>query len=265
MNDKTKQLYSSLSGLGDLSIAVSGGVDSLTLALAASHAGVSFQVFHAVSPAVPPAATTRIRRFTEKYGWQLRVIDAGEFKDDNYLANPFNRCYHCKFNLYATISKQSNGQVVSGTNLDDLADFRPGLQAAAEYDVRHPFVEARMSKMEVRSLSRALGEPGLSELASSPCLSSRVETGIRIDSINLGAVDAVERQIASEYGASTVRCRVLSGGVRIELDDATLTRMSKMQLRALRAGIVKRFDVDLDAVEIAHYTMGSAFISGDDV
>ena len=83
-------------------------------------------MMHAVSPAVPPEATERVRRTADAEGWRLTILDAGEFADRDYIANPINRCYFCKSNLYARIRRETEGPIAAGTNTDDLNDFRRG-------------------------------------------------------------------------------------------------------------------------------------------
>ena len=101
------------------------------------------------------------------------IVDAGEFADPQYRANPVNRCFFCKANLYRTLGAMSDGIVASGTNCDDLSDYRPGLEAARLHNVRHPYVEAGIAKADVRTLAGELGLPEFAALPASPCLSSR--------------------------------------------------------------------------------------------
>jgi pyridinium-3,5-biscarboxylic acid mononucleotide sulfurtransferase len=212
---------------GLLAIAVSGGVDSVTLATFAHRAeGSRAEMFHAVSPAVPEEATERVERLGADQGWRLRIVDAGEFTDANYLANPVDRCFFCKTNLYGCIARHTHAQILSGANLDDLREYRPGLEAAKHHSVRHPYLEAGIDKRGVRSLARDLGLGALSELPAAPCLSSRVETGIAIRPQVLKAIHAVERSIAKDFPAGTVRCRVRARGVVIELDPETLAAIA---------------------------------------
>ena len=117
--DFTDKLSKHLSEFSSVAIAVSGGVDSMTLACVA-HEATAIVVYHAVSPAVPFEATDRVRRYSAVRGWALEIIDAGEFEDQAYVANPANRCYFCKNNLYGTIVSAAGMQVLSGTNTDDL-------------------------------------------------------------------------------------------------------------------------------------------------
>jgi uncharacterized protein len=255
-------LESRLADIGRLAVAVSGGVDSLTLA-AVAHArlGDDATMFHAVSPAVPPEATERTRSLAARFGWRLRVLDAGEFSDPEYLRNPVNRCYFCKSNLYGSIARHTDAQLVSGTNRDDLGDYRPGLDAAAQHGVRHPYVECGIDKAGVRAIAARLGLDEVAELPAAPCLSSRLETGIRVTPAALGLVHAVESAVGRRLQAGTVRCRVRGTGVSVELDEAALARAGadgpglRQQVEALCAA--RGYP---GTVEFTRYRMGSAFL-----
>ena len=158
-----------LRGIGTVAVAVSGGVDSMTLAVVAGRTlGRDARMYHAVSPAVPSEATRRVHAYADREGWTLDVMDAGEFGDARYMANPANRCYFCKTNLYGSMAARATGTLVSGTNVDDLGDFRPGLAAAGEHAVRHPYVEAGFRKDDVRALARSLELDDLAELPAAP-------------------------------------------------------------------------------------------------
>jgi uncharacterized protein len=152
--------------------------------------------------------------------------------------------------------------LVSGTNSDDLGDYRPGLRAAADHGVRHPYVEADMDKEAVRAVARALALHDLAALPASPCLSSRVETGLAIDPEVLDAVYRAERLVQRELSPKTVRCRVRRDAVVIELDaegirglDATKAADLRQRIGAMMttAGVT-------DPVSFQTYRMGSAFL-----
>ena len=216
-------LLGAIGGTCEVAVAVSGGVDSVTLAaLAHATLGDRAVMYHAQSAAVPSEATARVQAMAAARGWRLEVFDAGEFGRSEYLANPVDRCFHCKTSLYAAMRARTSAQLLSGTNLDDLGEYRPGLRAAGEHAVRHPFVEISADKQMVRAMARALGLGGVAELPAAPCLASCIETGIGIDARMLALVHASERLVGAAVAARTVRCRVRAAGVVLELDAATL-------------------------------------------
>lgn len=263
IQEKRSELRRILTEMQRVSVAVSGGVDSVTLAAAACEAvGVEAHLYHAVSPAVPSEGTERTKALAAERGWKLRIINAGEFDDPNYMANPSNRCFFCKSNLYSAIAAATDRTILSGANADDLNDYRPGLEAARQHGVRHPFIEAGMGKADIRSLARSFGLDGVAELPASPCLSSRIETGIAIDPKVLALVHAAERSLSSTLRAQHLRCRVRQAGIVVEVDAPTLSSLDA-HARTSAMGMV----ADIFAgggherpVFIAPYRMGSAFL-----
>ena len=266
---RTAALERGIETIGRVAVAVSGGVDSMTLAVVAHRVlGASATMVHAVSPAVPADATERVERYARREGWRLVRIDAGELLDARYVANPVNRCYFCKTNLYSTIAPLAGAGVtiVSGTNTDDLGDFRPGLAAAAEHSVRHPYVECGIGKPAIRAIATWLGLDDLAELPAAPCLSSRVETGIAIDPEVLKAIDACERLVRDVTGAATVRCRVRRDAVVVELDDAALAGLEAPRRAALAGEVDERMTAAgvSRVLRFEPYRMGSAFLRPPD-
>lgn len=248
------RLASILRAQDRLALAVSGGVDSLTLAHAVQRlAGQVPQVFHAVSPAVPADATARVRRHAAAQDWQLTVIEAGEFADPDYLRNPVNRCYFCKSNLYARIAVATDDPIASGANLDDLGDYRPGLAAAAERQVIHPFVMAGIDKAQVRRLAADFGLTDIADLPAQPCLASRIETGLPVTAEDLTFVAHVETALTALTGPTDLRCRITRDGVRIEADPALHPLIADQAARLCT-------DAGRALAAIAPYRRGSAFL-----
>ena len=265
-DDVLPALEAILRELDTVAIALSGGVDSMTLA-AVAHGTLGPErstMFHAVSPAVPSEATARVRRVAVERGWRLRVFDAGEFADAQYRANPVNRCFFCKTNLYGAVRRQTTMPIVSGANLDDLGEYRPGLQAARDHAVRHPFVEAGVHKRTVRALALKLGLGDIADLPAAPCLASRVETGLPIEAATLQVIHAAERLVAERAAPRTVRCRVRAAGVVIEMDAESLERIGRDQQEELRRAVVALFAVSgtRSPVTFEPYRTGSAFLTG---
>lgn len=267
INRTIEALQSNLGEFATVAVAVSGGIDSLTLAtlVGRRHAGRA-EMFHAVSAAVPPEATSRVRERASADGWRLRVIDAGEFDQPNYVANPVNRCFFCKQSLYGRIARATSAQILSGTNLDDLADYRPGLDAAREAGVRHPFAELGIGKMKIREIARHIGLGELAELPASPCLASRVETGTGITAELLRWIHRVENVVRDRVVADSIRCRMRGDGVVIEIDPEVLESLSDAHQQDIAEavsalgplhGIVPR-------PSFAPYRRGSAFLVAHD-
>ena len=248
----------------ELFIALSGGIDSITLmSVAAKVRSAPTVAVHAVSAAVPSDATVRCRELAAKYNWQLLELDAGEFSNKQYLANPVNRCYYCKSSLFDSITSHlgSNSCIATGTNRDDLGDYRPGLNAAGERGVWQPFVEAGVGKNEIRKIAVQYGLGELSQLPAQPCLSSRIETGININTDDLGFVYQMEKALTTHLGAGDIRCRIVSGGVVVQLpaDSCVFTNKSDRQSTET---LIERIcsEKQRKFLKIEPYKMGSAFV-----
>lgn len=250
-------------------IACSGGIDSLLLAIIAHRANpLTTRTVHAVSPAVQSEGSRRVREWAQRERLQVQFIDSGEFDDEQYLSNPANRCYFCKSHLYsalnaviATAAVDLPGAVVlSGTNLDDLGEYRPGLQAASEAGVRHPYVEAQLGKADIRALARYL-DLDFAELPASPCLASRLYTGTRVTAARLRAVEAGEELIRQATGIGVVRCRLRDDQVLIEVGEGDKVKLTpelvEQVAHVMRAHEPSIIGVFLDAQV---YKPGRAFI-----
>ncbi|MEP5762597.1 MAG: adenine nucleotide alpha hydrolase [Litoreibacter sp.] len=241
-------------------IALSGGVDSMTLAALSHMVNPKTRALHALSPAVPKVATRRVKDIAAQRNWSLDCVDAGEFADPNYLENPLNRCFYCKTNLYETLSQcDVAGQILSGTNLDDLGDYRPGLIAAKAHNVRHPFVDTGYAKSDVRALARDLDLGEIAALPAAPCLSSRIETGLRIDPQMLALIETVETWLTDRVGSGDLRCRILKTGIEIQMEERLLNKSGDQTKLGtdLRADLPQ---LGARAIRISPYVKGSAFV-----
>jgi uncharacterized protein len=234
-------------------VAFSGGVDS-TLVLKIAHQTLGDRVLAltTTSPTMPDDDRESALQMAQMIGARHLVLESNELEIPGYAANPINRCYFCKSNLFAICEAKAAelgiGAIVDGLNLDDLGDYRPGMRAASERRVRHPLVEAELSKAEVRGLSRALGLPTWDRPAS-PCLSSRFPYGTEITPEGLARVAAGERALHT-LGFKVARVRYHGDVARIEVEQGELARLLEAGTRAavdreLRAAGFRFVTVDL--------------------
>ena len=243
-------------------VAVSGGIDSITLAVFISKLfnAEKINIAHAIGPAVPIEATKRVKKLAKEFNWNLNIINTNEINDPRYRANPINRCFFCKENLYSTIKSYTKGIIFSGANLDDLNDYRPGLDAAKEANVMHPFILAKIEKKIVRQLASELGLGELSELPSSPCLASRVQTGIPVTTNLLNKIDKMERLIKEIIPGADIRCRWMLNNLSIQFNTPKLENINSEIKKLITSKASDTFSIKNTSVEFNEYKKGSAFI-----
>jgi uncharacterized protein len=176
-----------------------------------------------------------------------------------YLANGVDRCFHCKTELYnvleAVAREAGADTVVSGANVDDLGDYRPGLKAADEHGVRHPLVEVGFSKIDVREAARQLGVPTWDKPASA-CLSSRFAYGVTISVQELSKVGRAER-VLRELGFRQCRVRVHGDVVRIEVEPGEVARLCEPATRDTVLAELKRLGYRYVTVDLEGFRSGS--------
>jgi uncharacterized protein len=241
MDAKFARLTELLSETDGLLVAFSAGVDS-TFLLKAAHMTLGDRVIAltAASPTAPPGDLDDAKAFTASLGCRHVIVDSHELSNPSFAQNPINRCFFCKDELYriclAEAGKLGLTAIADGTNLDDLKDHRPGLKAAEALGVRHPLVEAEMSKDDIRRYSRALDLPTWDK-PSSPCLSSRFPYGTEINLERLKKVGACEVFLKS-LGFREFRVRFHGDLARIEVAQGEIDRLLQ---KPLRQAIVTKF------------------------
>jgi uncharacterized protein len=252
-------LEAELAKLGSACVSFSGGVDSsLVLAAAAAALGrTNVVAFTAVSPTYLPEELDVARRVAGDLGVAHVVSETHEFDDASFTSNPRDRCYWCKRELVAEMSRVAGeagcASLVDGANLDDLGDHRPGMRAAREAGVLHPLLDAGIGKAQVRRLARHLGLPTW-DAPQQACLASRIPYGAPITTAKLAAVAAAEA-VLRELGFRECRVRHHDVIARVEVGEADLERAAG----AGREEIVRR----LKALGFTYVTLDLAgFRSG---
>ena len=224
---KERRLLERLRAARSLIVAYSGGVDSAYLAFAAHRAlGSRALAVTAESPSYPRSHRQMALRVAAHAGFAHRFTQTHEADNPDYAANPSNRCYFCKTELFDVLDKLraelGYEAVAYGINKDDTGDYRPGHQAAEEHRVLSPLLDVDLDKREIRQLSRNAGLPS-AELPASACLSSRIPYGMEVTPTKLRQIDAAEDALR-ELGFQQVRVRHHGDVARVELAQAELPR-----------------------------------------
>lgn len=259
--DQRDRLLEILRGYGRVAVAFSGGIDSTVVAQAAHLALADRAVaVTAVSESLATGEREEAEELAARIGIRHVVIHTDEFADPGYTRNDVDRCYHCKTELYSRLVdlREDLGVevVASGANVDDLGDYRPGLLAAAEHEVRHPLQEAGLGKAAIRALAQAWGLPTWDKPAS-PCLSSRVAYGEEVTPERVRMIDEAEQWL-KRRGLRLLRVRYHKGDLaRIEVPADELPNLARPEVRRELIAAFKALGFKFVTLDLEGFRSGS--------
>ena len=244
-----------------LIVAFSAGVDSTFLLKVAIDTLGRDNVLAVtgVSPSLAESEQKSVRDLAGHIGANLRLIETREMDNPNYVENSPRRCYHCKSELFGKLSAIAKAEgyafVCNGANADDVGDYRPGMEAATEFAVRSPLLEAELTKEEIRTLSKTVGLPTWNKPALA-CLSSRIPYGTPVKVASLKQIDQAEAALR-QAGFNICRVRHHGNLARIEVPADDLPRLVAEPLRSEIAAALKSFGYIYVAVDLMGFRSGS--------
>jgi uncharacterized protein len=258
--EKGRRLHEILTGYRSVLIAFSGGVDSAYLAIAAAEAlGPRALAVTADSPSYPDTHRRLALSIATDFGFPHEVIHTDELDRPEYRANPSNRCYYCKDELYGRLSalavERGLAVVVDGNNADDRGDYRPGRQAARERGVRSPLDEADLTKDDIRELARAAGLESWNEPASA-CLSSRIPYGHEVSNEKLRQIEQAE-SVLRDLGFRVFRVRHHETVARLEIARSEMARALDPETNARLVSALKELGYQYVSLDLQGYRLGS--------
>ena len=260
LRDKAQHLSTILSGFESAIVAFSGGTDSAFLAHAATTVlGSRALAVTAESASYPESHRQLALRVAHDFQIAHEIIHTHELERADYRANPANRCYYCKQELYAHLSALARARgfavIADGSNADDRGDYRPGRQAAREYGVRSPLDEADLSKAEIRELSRQAGLPTW-DVPASACLSSRISYGSEVTEEKLQTIERAE-SVLRTLGFRVFRVRHHDTLARLEIAKDEMARAVEPEVAATIARELRAIGYQHVTIDLQGYRLGS--------
>src|SRR5471030_959828 len=256
---KEQALCDTLAALDSVIVAYIGGVDSAYLAYTAGRTLCDRAVaVTADSPSYPERHRALAIRIAKDFGLRHEIIKTGELDNPEYRANPSNRCYFCKHELYTHLSRIATARhaiVVDGNNADDRGDYRPGRQAAREFGVRSPLDEVNLTKDEIRELSHRAGLPTWDEPASA-CLSSRIPYHTEVTDEKLRTIERAEQAVRA-LGFRVFRVRHHDELARVEIARDEMPRALEPEIGAAIVRELKAAGYRYVTLDLQGYRMGS--------
>lgn len=256
-----QRLLDALHSYESCAVAYSGGVDSAVVAQAAYLAlGERAVAVTGTSASLAAGEREAAEEIARRIGIRHVILATQEFERPEYLANPSNRCYFCKTELYEQMERVRAelglAVIVNGANADDLGDYRPGMLAAAEHRVRSPLAECGLTKADVRELAAGWGLP-IWDKPASPCLSSRVAYGEAVTPERLAMIDAAEQHLRS-LGLRECRVRYHRGDLaRLEVPAAEIARFCQPEIREPLLARLRELGFKFVTLDLAGFRSGS--------
>jgi len=261
IDEKYNQLQRILKSLGKIVVAYSGGVDSTFLLKACVETIGSENVLACIAAgaSLPKSQYDKALEMAKDMGVDVETVAPAELFDDAYSANNADRCFHCKSHLYKilnNIAKEKGlDNVVCGSNLDDFDDFRPGNRAAKVFNISCPLAEAKLTKPDIRQLSRKLNLP-TADIPASPCLASRISYGMEITEQKLKQVEDAE-EFLKTLGFVEFRLRHHDKVARIEVRKTDIARIIEEPMRQKIVEKLKSLGFKFITIDLEGFRSGS--------